>query len=65
MSENLLLFNDELDKLKETGWDYEIIYQDERKKSIWLKLKCLRKFGDICIIRNNLPLVFSGKKPRR
>ena len=65
MRENLLLFNGELDKLKETGWGYEIIYQDERKKSIWLRLKCLRKSGGICIIRNNLPLVFSGKKPGR
>jgi hypothetical protein len=35
MGVNLLLFNDELDKLKETGWDHEITYQDD-KKGIYL-----------------------------
>jgi len=34
----LLLFDDELDKLKETGWDYEVIYSDPKKKIYAVKV---------------------------
>ena len=43
MRENLLLFNEELDKLKETGWDYEIIYQNERKRIYVVKAEVPEK----------------------
>ena len=43
MRENLLLFNNELDKLKETGWDYEIIYQNERKRIYVVKAEVPEK----------------------
>ncbi len=31
MNEKLLLFDDELDKLKQTGWKYRVLWQDEKK----------------------------------
>jgi len=43
MRENLLLFNDELDRLKETGWDYEIVYQDEKKRIYVVKAEVPEK----------------------
>ena len=32
MYEKLLLFDDELDKLKKTGWDYKILYSDDKNR---------------------------------
>ena len=32
MKKKVLLFDDELDKLKQTGWDYEMLYGDDDKR---------------------------------
>lgn len=38
MKERLLLFDDEINKLKEAGWNYEIIYKDKAKKVFIVKV---------------------------
>ena len=38
MHKKLLLFDDELDKLKQTGWDYEILYKDDNKRIFVVKV---------------------------
>ena len=38
MYETLLLFDNELDKLKQTGWDYELKWVDEDKKIFVVKV---------------------------
>lgn len=31
IEEKLILFDDEMDKLRATGWEFQILYEDEEK----------------------------------
>ena len=48
MLEKLLLFDDELEKLKQTGWDYQILYKVDEKR--------------IYVVKTNIPDKIFNKK---